>query len=86
MDRNYGGIIWTNHAMQRLSERGIKQGDAWAVWNRPDESRYDSEGKGAWVYYKTFGDQRIEVVAKQDEYKKWIVSFWTNLLKKIFLN
>lgn len=84
MDKNFGGIVWTNHALQRLNERGIKQGDAWAVWNRPDESRYDSEGKGAWVYYKTFGDQRIEVVAKQDENKKWVIlSVWS---KQVFGN
>ena len=27
-DRNYGGVIWTNHALERLNKRGIKQGDA----------------------------------------------------------
>ena len=82
MDKNYGGVIWTNHALERLQQRNIKQGDAWAVWNRPDQSRYDSERKGAWVYYRTFGDQRIEVVAKQDENKKWIIlSVWS---KQVF--
>ena len=66
MDRNYGGVIWTNHALQRLGERGIKQGDAWATWNRPEQSRQGSGShQGAWVYYRTYGDERIEVVAKQ---------------------
>ncbi|MEK7536615.1 MAG: hypothetical protein AAB559_02450 [Patescibacteria group bacterium] len=86
---NYGGLIWTNHALQRLSERGIKQGDAWAVWNRPDQSRY-SKTQGAWIYYKTWpastgkaGEYtRIEVVAKQNINKKWIIlSVWS---KKVF--
>lgn len=77
MNSNFGGVIWTNHALARLSERGIKQGDAWAVWNRPEQSRY-STTKGAWVYYRTFGTQKIEVVAKQDENKKWIIlSVWS---------
>lgn len=77
MDKNYGGIIWTNHALQRLNERGIKQGDAWAVWNRPDESRY-SNTKDAWIYYKTWKNERIEVVAKQNQLKKWIIlSVWS---------
>lgn len=81
MDKNYGGLIWTNHALQRLRERGIKQGDAWAVWNRPEQSRY-STTKGAWVYYKTYGDQRIEIVAKQNEKKEWIIlSVWS---KQVF--
>lgn len=82
-DRNYGGVIWTNHAIQRLNERGISQGDAWAVWNRPEQSRY-STTKCAWIYYKTYGDLRIEVVAKQNEKKEWIIlSVWS---KKVFEN
>lgn len=100
-EQNYGGIIWTNHALQRLKERGIKQGDAWATWNRPEQSRPGSGSQqGAWVYYRTYGNERIEVVAKQNEFKKWIIlsvwskkvgpyksdSFWLNLLKKIFHN
>ena len=76
-DRNYGGVIWTNHALERLNRRGIKQGDAWATWRRPDQSRY-AKSKGAWVYYKTYGDQKIEVVAKQNEKKEWVIlSVWS---------
>jgi hypothetical protein len=83
MNRNFGGIIWTNHALARLRERGIKQGDAWATWNRPDQSRY-AANKGAWVYYKTYPSaglgpaQKIEVVAKKNERGEWIVlSVWS---------
>lgn len=72
MDRNFGGVIWTNHALQRLSERGIKQGDAWATFQRPDQSRY-AKSKGAWIYYKTYGNEKLEVVAKQNERKEWII-------------
>lgn len=77
MDRNFGGVIWTNHALQRLRERGIKQGDALATWQNPEQSRY-AQTKGAWVYYKTYGDQRIEVVASQNNKKEWIIlSVWS---------
>jgi hypothetical protein len=76
MNKNFGGIIWTNHALARLRERGIKQGDAWATWNRPDQSRY-ATNKGAWIYYKTYGNQKIEVVAKKNERGEWVVlSVW----------
>ena len=76
MDKNYGGVIWTNHAISRLYERGIKQGDAWATWRNPEQSRY-AASKGAWIYYRTYGDTRIEVVAKQNEKKEWIIlSVW----------
>lgn len=77
MNKNFGGVIWTNHALVRLQERGIKQGDVWATFRRPDKSRY-AAAKGAWVYYKTYGNQKIEVVAKQTERKEWIIlSVWS---------
>lgn len=77
MDKNFGGVIWTNHAIQRLKRRGISQGDAWVTWKRPDQSRH-GKVKGTWVYYKTYGKQKIEVVAKQNEKKEWIIlSVWS---------
>ena len=72
MDRNFGGVIWTNHALERLQERGIKQGDAWATFQRPDQSRQGS-ADGSWVYYKTYGNEKLEVVAKKNEDGKWII-------------
>lgn len=81
MDNHFGGVIWTNHALERLRERGISQGDAWATWNRPDQSRPGSNQKGSWVYYKTYGGQKIEVVAKKNEEGKWIIlSVWSRLV------
>lgn len=100
MDNHFGGVIWTNHALLRLRERGIKQGNAWATWRNPEQSRKGASGN--WVYYKTFGKERIEVVAKQNEKKEWIIlSVWakpyyskvkktksliTLLVKKLFKN
>lgn len=76
MNNKYGNVIWTNHALDRLRERGIAQGDAWAVWRSPDKSRY-SQSKGGYVYSRDFGNQTIEVVAKQNEKKEWIIlSVW----------
>lgn len=80
MDRSFGGIFWTNHAMDRMRERGIKQGDAWATWNRPDQSYKGNlhKGEDAWRYYRIFGSERIEVVAKKDERGRWVVlSVWS---------
>lgn len=77
MDNDFKGLIWTNHALARMKQRGIKQGDAWTTWRRPDQSRH-SKTKGSWVYYKTFGNQRIEVVAKKNEKKEWLIlSVWS---------
>lgn len=77
MDRNFGGIIWTDHALERLKERGIKQGDAWATWRRPDQSR-EGHQKGNWIYYRTWGNERIEVVtAKNEKVETVVLSVWS---------
>lgn len=77
MDQRFGGVIWTNHALQRLKERGIDQGDAWATFRSPQQSRY-AVTQGAWVYHKDYGKQRIEVVAKQNPKREWIIlSVWS---------
>ena len=98
MDKNYGGVIWTNHALDRMSQRGISQTDAWATWRNPQQSR---KGKipGAWVYYRTYGRETIEVVAKKNERGEWLIlsvwsrpeygspkteSFLSFILKKLF--
>jgi len=80
MDNHFGGVIWTNHAISRMRQRGIKQGDAWATWNRPEQSRKGSgSSSGAWVYYRTWENQKIEVVAKQNEKREWvIISVWSD--------
>lgn len=78
MDARFGGVIWTNHALDRLRDRGIKQGDAWATWKNPEQSRY-AASQGAWVYYRTYGNEKIEVVAKENERKEWIIlSVWSS--------
>jgi len=77
MDRNFAGVIWTNHALDRLRERGIKQGDAWATWRNPQESRKGTV-PGSWVYYRNYNGTQIEVVAKQNEKKEWLIlSVWS---------
>jgi len=93
MKRDFGGVIWTNHALDRLRERGVSQGDAWATFRRPDQSRKGSNKQGSWVYYKTykvplrdFPDsvaQKIEVVAKKNEKGEWIIlSVWARPVYK----
>jgi len=81
MNNHFGGVIWTNHALQRLKERKISQSDAWATWRRPQKSRY-ADLKGAWIFYRTYGKQKIEVVAKKNEKKEWIIlSVWSKEAK-----
>lgn len=77
MDNHFGGVIWTNHALDRLRDRGIKQGDAWATWRNSQESRKGTV-PGSWIYYRNWSGTQIEVVAKQNEKKEWIIlSVWS---------
>jgi hypothetical protein len=76
MDKHFGNVIWTNHVLERLNQRGVKQSDAWAVWKRPDSSSYNKQ-KDAWIFKRKFGNLMIEVVAKKNEKKQWIIlSVW----------
>ncbi len=80
MDNNYGGVIWTNHALDRLRERGISQGDALHTFNNPQQSRF-ATSRGGWIYYRSYGSNRIEIVAKKNEKGEWlIISVWSKAL------
>jgi len=81
VDNNFKGVIWTNHALQRLKERNISQGDAWATFSHPQESKF-ARTKGGWVFYRNYNGYQLEVVASQNEKKQWIIlSVWS---KEIF--
>ncbi|OGD62468.1 hypothetical protein A2160_00075 [Candidatus Beckwithbacteria bacterium RBG_13_42_9] len=83
MDKNYGNVIWTNHVLQRLTERHISQADSWATWRNPDNSRY-AASRSAWVYYRTIGGKKFEVVAKKNKQGQWVIlSVWC---KPVFKN
>ena len=75
MKNDYKGVIWTDHALQRLQERDISQSDAWVAFRRPDNSRY-AKAKGAWVYDRVLNKKKIEVVAKKEDNKWIIISVW----------
>jgi hypothetical protein len=99
MDSHFGNVIWTNHVLKRLRERGISQSDAWATWRNPQESR---RGKvpGSRIYYRKYKGNQIEVVAKQNERHEWVIlsvwsrpirehkentlSFWKFMFRKLF--
>ncbi len=81
MGEKYQGVIWTDHALRRMKERGIKIDHALTTLNSPDESRR-GQIPGSWVYFRTWGEDQIEVVAKQNERGEWVVlSVWSRKVK-----
>ena len=74
--RTYGGLIWTNHAMKRLEERGLTQVDAWHAYNHPDSMRIDRQTKSI-KYEKKLDRSTISIMIKENEKKELIVlSCW----------
>lgn len=79
--RNFGGVIWTDHALKRLHQRSIPQDVAFLAFRKADQSRY-AQSKGGWVYYKTIQGKLIEVVAKKNDKNEWIIlTVWS---KRVF--
>lgn len=73
--REYGGIIWTNHALDRLLQRGLRQDLAWQTFKNPDKTTQKTNG--IIEHYKRFDTFYVTVLAKQNEKKEWIViSCW----------
>jgi len=92
MKNDYGGVVWTKHALERLQQRDIAQGDAFATFNRPERSRPGGK-RGVYVYYKTWESpgrnggkhyEQIEIVATKDEGKWIILSVWSKPVKRPF--
>lgn len=77
MNRKFRGVIWTDHVLERLRERDIKQSDAWYAFRKPDESKF-AKSKGGWVYSKLVDGRRIEVVAKKEDDEWVIISAWAD--------
>ncbi len=74
--REYGGVVWTDHALERLESRGIDQSDAVAVMRKPERT-FPGKKDGSIKFIRTIDGRRINVVAMLDERKKWVVmSVW----------
>ena len=79
MKARYMNTIFTKHAIARLYNRGISQSDAWYVFQHPDGS-LPGKAPGSRKFYKNYGEQRIEVVAKQNEKGEWVIlSAWSKV-------
>lgn len=75
-DRDYGGIIWTNHALERLGQRGLTQKLAWEAFKHPTAT-LDGKNHGTIEFQRKVHDSLITVIAKKNEKKEWIIlSCW----------
>ncbi len=74
--RIFAGAVWTNHALQRLSQRGFTQEMAGKTFSSPEFS-LPGKQKGTIEYRRRFGKSQVTVIAKKNEKQEWIVlSCW----------
>ena len=74
--REYGGVIWTDHALERINKRRVSQNDVVAVLRHPDRT-FPGKKKDTVKFIRDIEDRRYHVVASLNEYKKWVVvSVW----------
>ncbi|MCL4354708.1 hypothetical protein M1349_04565 [Patescibacteria group bacterium] len=62
----FGGAIWTNHALERLGQRGLTQELAAKAFNHPDKS-IPGKQPGTIEYQKSFGNSLVTIIAKKNE-------------------
>ncbi len=74
----FKGLIWTNHALQRLEERKIPQEWAWRAFKFPDSIQ---KGKRANTveHIKKYNSLEVTLIATKNEKKEWIIiSCWVD--------
>ena len=72
----YGGLIWTHHALERLTQRGLPQDLAWQAYRYPDNVQKDSY-RDSTTYLKKHDKYLISLIIKENEKKELIVvSAW----------
>lgn len=75
-DREYGGVVWTNHALERMRTRRVSQAAALAVLRNPTRT-IPGNTPGTVKFSRTIEGRRIQAVGKIDDKKKWVVlSVW----------
>lgn len=74
--REYLDLIFTNHALERMNGRGMRQDWAWETWKHPD-TQTEGNSHDSIRFEKQIDTYHVTVVAKQNDRREWIViSAW----------
>lgn len=75
MGNTYKDLVFTNHALKRMKERGIKQDEVWETYNSNSYEEYVKNGMSQ--KKKRFGKYEISVIFRRNAKKEVIVvSCW----------
>ncbi len=76
--REYGGVIWTDHALERIGQRGLTQSIASSTVSQPDEI-VSGKKPGTHEYTKKVGTSTVTVItALANEGKPLVLSVWVD--------
>lgn len=69
-------IVFTNHAIERLKERGISGDLAWQTVKHPDKS-YPGKEKSTTEFVKIFNTHEVTAICKKNNIGEWVIlSAW----------
>lgn len=72
----FGGIIWTNHALERLGQRGLSQNQVLLAFQNPDKT-IPGKKRGTTEFHKKIGNSLLTIIASLNDKNEWIVlSCW----------
>ncbi len=72
----YGNLIWTNHVLDRLKERGLSQEMVWRAVQNPDRS-FSGRENGSMHYERKNDSHTITVILKKNQRNENVViSAW----------
>ncbi len=72
----YGNLIWTNHAILRMKNRGLPQDMAREAFLHPDKT-ISGKTHGSFEYQKHLDHSLVTIIAKQNDKYEWVVlSAW----------
>lgn len=75
-NQHYGGVIWTNHALERLHQRKLPQHIAFLAYSQSD-TRMAGKQPGTTELRKQYGRSLITLIMRQNERREWLVlSAW----------
>lgn len=74
--QKYAGAIWTNHALERLDQRGLTQVMAGQTFLYSDKYEPGKQA-GTIEFTRKFNQSTVTVIAKKNERGEWIIlSCW----------
>jgi hypothetical protein len=71
-----GGVIWTNHALERLKARNIPQELILSAFRTPD-AQFAGKKANTVEFHKKIGIHSVTVIATKNERSEWVLlSCW----------